>query len=129
MVYIPMRGRYCDIRMDLNCFDNESVYPIDTITIKMNGDSAYAIKCTKCSSEYTMYKSMFIQRYFGYDLLSGGHVNPTHGTKLIVASMDRKAKEDYNNTEKYIAEQMCKFLNCSLEEYREQKRNGKKKIN
>lgn len=47
MDYIPMRGRYCDIRMDLNCFDNESVYPIDTITIKINGNSAYALKWKK----------------------------------------------------------------------------------
>lgn len=47
MDYIPIRGRYCNIWMDLNCFDNESVYPIDTITIKMNGNSAYALKWKK----------------------------------------------------------------------------------
>ena len=88
----------------------------------MNGNPAYALRCTKCGSEYPMYKSMFIQRYIGYDLLSGGRVNPTHGTKSIVASMDRKAKEDYNDRRKRIDDKMCKIMNCSHEEYQEKKK-------
>lgn len=140
MVYIPMRGRYCDIvQMNLDWFDyrndepelpnvgafckkcaRESAYPI--YPIKMNGNSAYALKCKKCGSEYPMYKSMFIQRYIGYDLLSGGRVNPTHGTKSIVASMDRKAKEYYNDRRKRIDDKMCKIMNCSHEEYQEKKK-------
>lgn len=61
-------------------------------------------------------------KYIGYDLLSGGRVNPTHGTKSIVASMDRKAREHYNNRRKRVEDDMCKIMNCSHEEYQEKKK-------
>lgn len=94
--------------------------------IYMNDRPAYALRCIKCGSEYPMYKSMFIQRYVGYDTKNGGHVNPTHGTKSLVSSMDRKAKENHKSRraqiEKYTQEQICSILGCSKEEYEESKK-------
>lgn len=136
--YFGFRGRCCDIvRIGVDWFDyrdNESELPKagafcrkcakesakPAMPIYMNGKPAYVLHCDKCGSEYPMYKSMFIQRYVGYDTVVG-HVNPTHGMKSIVASMDRKTREHYNNREKRVAEQMCKLLHCSPEEYKEMK--------
>ena len=115
---LPKVGAFCK-----HCA-KETAKPM--FPIYMNGAEAYALKCDKCGSEYPMYKSMFISRYIGYDIKSGGHVNPTHGTKSVVASMDRKAKENYNNRGKKVEERMCQVLNCSPEEYREQKKEWDK---
>lgn len=144
--YLGFRGKVCDIvRIGIDWFDyrdNESDLPKvgafcrkcrketakPMMPIYMNGKPAYALHCNKCGSEYPMYKSMFVQRYVGYDIATGCHVNPTHGTKSIVASMDRKAREHYNNREKRVEEQMCKIMNCSPEEYKEKKKQwGKDK--
>ena len=138
--YIGFRERYCDIvRIGFDWFDyrddepnlpnvgafckkcaKETAKPM--MPIYMNGKPAYGLHCDKCGSEYTMYKSMFIERYIGYDLVCGGHVNPTHGTKSRVASMDRKAKDYYNDREKRVESSMCEMMNCSTEEYRELKK-------
>ncbi len=138
--YLGFRGRTCDIvRIGIDWFDyrddetelpkvgafcrkcaKETAKPM--MPIYMNGKPAYALYCNKCGSEYPMYKSMFVQRYVGYDTAAGGHVNPTHGMKSVVASMDRKAREHYNNREKRVEEQMCQIMNCSPEEYKERKR-------
>ena len=129
--YIGFRGRICDIvKIGIDWFDyrdneinlpkvgafcrkcaKETAKPM--IPIYMNGKPAYALHCNK---------SMFIQRYVGYDIVAGGHVNPTHGTKSVFASMDKKAREHYNNREKRVEEKMCRIMNCSSEEYREQKK-------
>lgn len=138
--YIGFRERYCNIvRIGFDWFDyrddepnlpnvgafckkcaKETAKPM--MPIYMNGKPAYGLHCDKCGSEYTMYKSMFIERYVGYDLACGGHVNPTHGTKSRVASMDRKAKDYYNDREKRVESSMCEMMNCSTEEYRELKK-------
>lgn len=142
--YIGFRGRICDIvKIGIDWFDyrdneinlpkvgafcrkcaKETAKPM--IPIYMNGKPAYALHCNK---------SMFIQRYVGYDIVAGGHVNPTHGTKSVFASMDKKAREHYNNREKRVEEKMCRIMNCSSEEYREQKKqwaeekkNGKRNL-
>ena len=138
--YLGFRDRMCDIvRIGIDWFDyrdDETELPKvgafcrkcaketakSMMPIYMNGKPAYALHCNKCGSEYPMYKSMFVQRYVGYDTAAGGHVNPTHGMKSVVASMDRKAREHYNNREKRVEEQMCQTMNCSPEEYKERKR-------
>lgn len=137
--YIGFRGRYCDIvRIDGDWFDyregeqelpkvgafckkcaKETAKPV--FPIYMNGRPAYALRCEKCGSEYPMYKSMYIERYIGFDN-AGGHVNPTHGTKSIYQTMDRKAKQYHNDREKRVAEHMCKLMKCTPEEYQEQKK-------
>ena len=83
---------------------------------------AYALRCNKCGSEYTMYKSMFIERYVGYNTLSGGHVNPTHGMMNRKSAMDRKAIKAHNNIESKVADDMCRLMNCTLEEYEQKKK-------
>lgn len=138
--YIGVRGRICDIvKIGIDWFDyrdNEINLPKvgafcrkcakeiakPMMPIYMNGKPAYALHCNKCGSEYPMYKSMFIQRYVGYDTVASGHVNPTHGIKSVFASMDRKAKDHYNNREKRVEARMCEMMNCSPEEYRERKK-------
>ena len=115
---LPKVGAFCK-----HCA-KETAKPV--FPIYMNGKEAYALKCDKCGSEYPMYKSMFITRYIGYDTISGGHVNPTHGTKSVVASMDRKARDHYNDRGKRVEDQMCKIMKCSPEEYREQKKEWDK---
>lgn len=142
MEYIPFRGRSCDIvRIGIDWFDYRTNEPeselpkvgafckhcatetaIPVYPIRMNGNPAYALRCTKCGSEYPMYKSTFVERYVGYDTLSGGHINPTHGQISRVAAMDRKAREHYNNRRKCVEDDMCKIMNCSHEEYREKKK-------
>lgn len=144
--YLGFRDRTCDIvQIGIDWFDyrddesdlpkvgafcrkcaKETAKPM--MPIYMNGKPAYALHCNKCGSEYPMYKSMFVQRYVGYDTAAGGHVNPTHGMKSVVASMDRKARDYYNNREKCVEEQMCQIMNCSSEEYKEKKGSGKKKL-
>ena len=57
-----------------------------------------------------------------------GHINPTHGTKSIFQTMDRKARQYYNDREKRVAEQMCKLIKCTPEEYQEKKENMEWKI-
>ena len=99
--YIPIRNRYCDIvRVGLVWFDyradepelpkvgafckkcgKETAKPV--MPIYMNRKPAYGLRCEKCGSEYPMYKSMFIERYIGFDI-KVGHVNPTHGTSLFI---------------------------------------------
>lgn len=143
--YLGFRGKSCKIvRMNGDWFDyrnNESeselpkmgafcrkcakesakpVYPI-----YMNGRSAYALRCKKCGSEYPMYKSTFIERYVGFNT-KYGHVNPTHGTKTVYQSMDRKTKQAYNNREKIITEQMCEIFHCTPEEYHTEKMQWEK---
>lgn len=140
MEYIGFRNKSCDIvRLNNDWFDfrpNESKIPTvgafcnhcrkDTAkpvySIYMNGKEAYALRCNKCGNEYAMYKSMFIERYVGYDTLSGGHVNPTYGTMNRKSAMNRKAIQRYNNIKSEVAETMCKVMNCTLEEYKEQKK-------
>ena len=83
--YIGFRERYCNIvRIGFDWFDyrddepnlpnvgafckkcaKETAKPM--MPIYMNGKPAYGLHCDKCGSEYTMYKSMFIERYVGYD--------------------------------------------------------------
>lgn len=137
--YIPFRGKYCDIvRIDWDWFDyregeqelpkvgafckkcaRETAKPV--FPIYMNGKPAYGLRCEKCGSEYPMYQSMFIERYVGYDI-AVGHINPTHGTKSIFQTMDRKARQYYNDREKRVAEQMCKIMKYTPEEYQEKKK-------
>lgn len=90
--------------------------------VYMNCKPAYALHCEKCGSEYAMYKSMFIQRYVGYDTASGGHVNPTHGLISHIAAMDRKAREYHDSIPDRVAEDMCKLFHCTREEYDKMKK-------
>lgn len=90
--------------------------------VYMNGKPAYALRCEKCGSEYAMYKSMFIQRYVGYDTANGGHINPTHGLISHVAAMDRKAREYHDSIPDRVAESMCDMLHCTREEYDKMKK-------
>lgn len=137
--YLGFRGRTCDIvQIGIDWFDyrddesdlpkvgaycrkcaKETAKPM--MPIYMNGKPAYALHCNKCGSEYPMYKAMFIERYVGYDI-AVGHINPTHGTKSIFQTMDRKARQYYNDREKRVAEQMCKLIKCTPEEYQEKKK-------
>lgn len=137
--YIPFRERYCDIvRIGWNWFyyregeqelpkvgafckkcARETAKPV--FPIYMNGKEAYALHCNKCGSEYPMYKSMFIERYIGYDGVIG-HINPTHGIKTIYQAMDKRAKKYHDDREKRVAEQMCKIMKCTPEEYQEKKK-------
>lgn len=142
--YICYRGRTCEIvKMGMDWFDyrhdeenlpkvgafckkcaKETAKPM--LPIYMNGRPAYALHCNKCGSEYPMYKSMFIQRYVGYDTAAGGHVNPTHGMKSVTASMDRKARAHYNNREKRVEDDMCKAFGFTHEEYTDMKKEWEK---
>lgn len=137
--YIGFRGKCCDIvRIDSDWFDcrgdeeelpkagafckkcaKETAKPV--FPIYMNGKPAYGLRCEKCGSEYPMYKSMYIERYIGFDTV-GGHINPTHGTKSIFQTMDRKARQHYNDREKRVEEKMCKIMKCTPEEYQDQKK-------
>ena len=90
--------------------------------VYMNCKPAYALHCAKCGSEYAMYKSMFIQRYVGYNTAHGGHVNPTHGLISNVAAMDRKARDYHNSIPDRVAEDMCKLFHCTREEYDQMKK-------
>lgn len=73
-----------------------------------------------------MYKSMYIERYVGYDLNNGGHINPTHGMKSVFAAMDRKAKNYYNGKDTRVEKKMCEYMGWSAEEYREHKKEWDK---
>lgn len=137
--YIPFLGRVCDIvTINIEWFHyrndetdlpkvgafckkcaKETAKPV--FPIFMNGTPAYALRCEKCGSEYPMYKSMYIERYIGYDLKNGGHVNPTHGVKSIYSSMDRKAKECYNGKDARVEKKICSYTGWSVEEYRKNK--------
>ena len=142
--YIVYRGRTCEIvTIGNDWFDyrhdeenlpkvgafckkcaKETAKPM--LPIYMNGRPAYALHCNKCGSEYPMYKSMFIQRYVGYDTAGGGHVNPTHGLKSVTASMDRKAKNYHNDRDKRVEDDMCKAFGFSHEEYTNMKKEWEK---
>jgi len=106
---LPAVGAWCK-----RCA-KESAKPM--MPVYMNYKPAYALHCEKCGSEYAMYKSMFIQRYVGYDTANGGHINPTHGLISHVAAMDRKAREYHDSIPDRVAEDMCKLFHCTREEY------------
>lgn len=136
--YICYRGKSCDIvRMGIDWFDyradetelpkagafckkcaRETAKPVHPIF--MNGQPAYALRCEKCGSEYPMYKNMYIERYVGYNT-KYGHVNPTHGVRSIVSSMDRNARIAHNNRRKAIEDEMCNTFGVSHEKYKEMK--------
>ncbi len=90
--------------------------------IYMNGKEAYALRCSKCGSEYPMYKGTFKTRYIGSTLPNGGRINPTHGTDTIRNCMDRKAKAYHDHTDKVVEDNICKGLHISHEEYKEMKK-------
>ena len=90
--------------------------------IIMNGQDAYALKCEKCGSEYPMYKHMYIQRYIGYDLCGGGHVNPTHGMTSRKSCMDRTANDNLKRLHKRIEKTIYENNGLSLEKYLEFKK-------
>lgn len=142
--YIGFREKYCDI-VNVGCdwFDYRNdeedlpkagafcktcakeiakpVYPI-----YMNRRPAYALQCNKCKNEYPMYKDMYITRYIGYDLKSGGHVNPTHGLISHVAAMDKKARDNYNKIPQRVEDHMCETFGYTHEEYRAIKKQCEK---
>ena len=140
--YLGFRGKTCDIvRLDFEWFDyrnNEDEKDLPNVgawcrtcaretakpvhPIYMNGKPAYALRCEKCGGEYAMYKSMFVTRYIGYDTKSGGHINPTHGVKSHIASMDRKAKAYHDSIPKRVEDDMCKAFGYTHEEYREMRK-------
>lgn len=142
--YIGIRGKSCDIvTIDWNWFDyrtdeeelpkvgawcktcaKETAKPV--YPIYMNCKPAYALCCEKCGGEYPMYKSMFIQRYVGYNTKNGGHINPTHGLMSHVSAMDRKAREYRNDIPQKVENEMCEMFGYSHEEYREMKKDGMK---
>lgn len=62
-----------------------------------------------------MYKHMYIQRYIGYDLCGGGHVNPTHGMKSRKSCMDRTAIDNLKRLHKRIEKTICENNGLSLE--------------
>ena len=90
--------------------------------IIMNGQDAYALKCEKCGSEYPMYKHMYIQRYIGYDLCVGGHVNPTHGMKSRKSCMDRAAIDNLKGRQKRIEKTIREINGLTPEKYAEFKK-------
>lgn len=108
----PKKGAYCK-----KCRE-ETAKPV--FAIYMNGQPAYALRCNKCGNEYPIYKSTYIRRYIGQDLLHG-HMNPTHGGSFLPA-MDRRARTYYDGRKKRVEDKMCEFLNCTHDEYREMKR-------
>lgn len=134
--FIGFRNRICDIvRVGFDWYDyrkgeeqtpakgafcrkcaKETAKPV--YPIFMNGKEAYALKCIKCGSEYAMYKSMYYERYIGYDTMSGGHVNPTHGMVSRVNAMDRKAREAYNAIPQKVEDKMCETFGYTHEEYK-----------
>lgn len=118
--HLPIQKAWCK-----NCAQESAkvVFPIH-----MNGRPAYALECTKCGNVYHMYQSMFRTRYIGHTTPSGGKYAPTHGVLSRQQVMDRKAKEEYNNTSKKVEEEMCRFMNISKEEYREMKNRKKQKL-
>lgn len=111
---LPKMGAFCK-----RCAKETAkpVYPI-----LMNGKPAYALRCEKCGSEYPMYKSMYIQRYVGYDTKNGGHINPTHGLISHTAAMDRKAREYHNSIPQRVEDQMCEAFGYTHEEYKQMKK-------
>lgn len=143
--YVPFLGKACDIvTIDIEWFlyrndeaklpkigafckkcARETAKPV--FPILMNGKPAYALRCEKCGSEYPMYKSMYIERYIGYDLKNGGHINPTHGVKSVFAAMDRKAKNYYNGKDTRVEKKMCEYMGWSAEEYGRHKKEWDKK--
>lgn len=138
--YIGFRGKFCDIvTIGQDWFDyrngepdlpkkgayckkcrQESAKPI--FPIYMNGREAYALRCTKCGSEYPMYKSVYTMWYLG-SKLSHGYIRPTHGLIGYREAMDGKAR-NYHDKEipKKIEQDMCKLMDMTVEEYREQKK-------
>ena len=138
--YIGFRGKYCDIvKLGWDWFDyrndetelpkvgafcktcaKETAKPV--YPIYMNGKAAYALQCKKCGSEYPMYKSMFTERYVGYETKSGGRVAPTHGLISHVAAMDRKAIEYHNSIPQRVEDHMCETFGYTHEEYKEMKK-------
>ena len=133
--YIGFRERYCDIvRVGIEWFDyrkdeeslpkmgafckhcaKETARPV--YPVYMNRKPAYALQCSKCGSEYVMYKSTFVERYIGYDLRGGGHINPTHGRMSHANAMDRKARERCNEIPKKVEDHMCETFGYTHEEY------------
>lgn len=111
---LPTKGAFCKICATETA---KPEYPIF-----MNGRPAYALKCSKCGSEYAMYQNTYVVRYIGYDLPHGGHVNPTKGTMSITQAMDRKARENRNNRHKQVDEEMQKLFNMTPKEYAEQRK-------
>ena len=144
--YIPYLGRHCDI-VELSGWnyyhyrsnEDESKLPrygawckkcaqesaIPTMPIYMNGQPAYALKCRHCGSEYPMYKDMYIRRYIGSNTKNRGHINPTKGMMSLKQAMDRKARENHNDIEGKVANDICRAFGYTHEEYKEMKKEWK----
>ena len=120
---LPKKGAYCR-----KC-RTESAKPVAAIWL--NNDKAYALRCNTCGEEYPMYQSTYKMRYIGSTTPNGGRINPTHGGSTLpelIASMDRKAREDWNNRHKKTEAHMCNLMGCTPEEYKEKKNSGHKKM-
>lgn len=114
---LPKKGAYCR-----KC-RTESAKPVAAIWL--NNDKAYALRCNTCGEEYPMYQSTYKMRYIGSTTPNGGRINPTHGGSTLpelIASMDRKAREDWNNRHKKTEAHMCNLMGCTPEEYKEKKK-------
>lgn len=111
---LPKVGAFCK-----NCA-KETAVPI--YPIYMNAKPAYALKCSKCGSEYPMYKGTYKSRYIGATTPNGGHINPTHGMISRTAAMDRKAKEFHDSIPQRVEDQMCEMFGYTHEEYMEMKK-------
>lgn len=112
---LPTVGAFCK-----NCA-KETAKPIHPIY--MNGRSAYALQCKKCGSEYSMYKSMYIERYVGYKTKHGACINPTHGRISYVAAMDKKARKYHNEASQRVEDRMCQTFGYTHEEYKNMKKS------
>lgn len=76
-----------------------------------------------------MYQSTYKMRYIGSTTPNGGIINPTHGGSTLpelIASMDRKARKDWNNRHKKTEAHMCNLMGCTPEEYKEKKKQWAK---
>ena len=114
---LPKKGAYCR-----KC-RTESAKPVAAIWL--NNDKAYALRCNTCGEEYPMYQSTYKMRYIGSTTPNGGRINPTHGGSTLpelIASMDQKAREHWDNRHKETEAHMCKLMKCTPEEYREKKK-------
>lgn len=99
--------------------------------IFMNGKPAYAMRCPKCGSEYSMYVYKFKQNYIGIKTPGGGFIGPTHGTKSIFQTMDRKAKEEWeaipHRTEKHLCDELHLMTHEEYKEMQKKRQEEEKK--
>lgn len=110
---LPKVGAFCKY-----CA-KETAKPI--YSVFMNGKPAYALQCTKCRNEYTMYKHMYFSRYIGHTTKNGGRINPTRGMMSRFDATDRKAREEYNSIPNRVEDELCNKFGCSHEEYKKMK--------